>query len=171
MRAIQRVLQREKENYEKDDPFRRPGQHPGMGYHLVSDGYIVIVLGTLLKNVPVGSCMDSLAGMVFKECDRGCHIPLADAEVNPELWTRLQSDKGYDLGAVELTASTEDGQVVCGEFSPRCLLDALDAVGDDACFYLGYGGMSQKRLTLLVAPPDGSKSNGALIARVLALEP
>ena len=46
---------------------------------------------------------------------------------------------------------------------------AWEAVGEDACFYLGFGGMGRQRLTLLVAPPEGSQSKGVgvLIARVL----
>ncbi len=167
--AVQRVLKRERKNHKKDDPFARPGQHPGGGFHLISDGYIAILLDGPLEDVPIGNCMDSLAGNVFKECDRGEHFPLDDEEVNPELWANLRSDKGYDLEVVELVASAEDGHAIRGEFSPMCLLDALDIVGDDACFYLGYGGMSRKQLTLLVAPPEGSQSGGAVIARILAL--
>ena len=167
--AVRRVLKREKKQHKEDDLFTQPGQHPGMGYHLISDGQITILLDSPLKNVPVGSCMDSLAGTIYKECNRGEHFLLDDMNVNPELWTRLRSDKGYDLGNVELEASTENGDVIRGDFSPVCLLDALEAVGEDACFYLGYGGIGRRRLTLLVAPPEGSTSNGALIARVLAL--
>lgn len=167
--AVKRVLKRERKNHRRDDLLTKPGLHPGMGIHLVSDGHIAILLEDPLEGVPIGNCMDSLAGNVFRECDRGEHFPLDDAEVNPKLWANLRSDKGYDLSSVELATSAEDGQVIRGEFSPMCLLDALDAVGDDACFYLGYGGMRRNRLTLLVAPPEGSQSGGALIARILAL--
>ena len=166
--AVRRVLKREKKNCKKDDLLQRPGLHPSMGRHLVTDGHIAILLDSPLKYVPVGSCEDSLAGMIYRECNRGEHFPLDDIEVNPELWTRLQSDD-YDLGSVELAVSTDDGHVIRGEFSPMCLLDAWEAVGEDACFYMGYGGMDRRRLTVLVAPPEGSRSNGALIARVLEL--
>ncbi len=166
--AVRRVLKREKKNCKNDDLFQRPGLHPSMGRHLATDGHIAILLDSPLKNVPVGSCKDSLAGMIYKECNRGEHFPLDDAEVNPALWARLQPD-GKDLGPIELEASTGDGYVIRGNFSPTCLLDAWEAVGGDACFYLGFGGMGRQRLTLLVAPPESSQSKGVgvLIARVL----
>ncbi len=166
--AVRRVLKREKKNCKNDDLFQRPGLHPSMGRHLATDGHIAILLDSPLKNVPVGSCMDSLGGTIYKECNRGEHFPLDDTEIMPELWTKLRADD-YDLGPVEMTAYTEDGYVIRGNFSPTCLLDAWEAVGGDACFYLGFGGMGRQRLTLLVAPPESrqSKGVGVLIARVL----
>ena len=60
--AVRRVLKREKKNCKNDDLFQRPGLHPSMGRHLATDGHIAILLDSPLKNVPVGSCMDSWAG-------------------------------------------------------------------------------------------------------------
>ena len=116
--AVRRVLKREKKNCKNDDLFQRPGLHPSMGRHLATDGHIAILLDSPLKNVPVGSCMDSLGGTIYKECNRGEHFPLDDTEIMPELWTKLRADD-YDLGPVEMTAYTRMAMLSVEISAPR----------------------------------------------------
>lgn len=169
IRAMHRILAREKQSKNTNEFRPRPGQHPCYGQHLISDDYVTIILNQPLEGVPIGSRMDSMGGTISRECNRGLHYPLEDSEIKPDAWRQLKTRDGNDKDSVELSVVDEDGEVIRGQFSPRCLLDALDAAGKNPCFYLVYGGMALRYPTLLIAPSNPTSEDGPDIVRVLSL--
>lgn len=169
IRAMHRILAHERKSKGVNEFHPKPGLHPCYSQHLISDDYVTIILNQPLEGVPIGSRMDSMGGTISRECNRGLHYPLEDSEINPDAWRQLKTRDGKDKNSVELSVIDEDGEVIRGQFSPRCLLDALDAAGKNPCFYLGYGGMTLRYPTLLIAPRESASNDGPDIVRVLPL--
>lgn len=154
--ALQRILNRENEMYDPEKALRRPGLHICGSDYLITDGQISVILAHKLENVPAGSCMDSLARVVRKECDCGNYHLLSD--IHPE------SDP------VELTITDKGKILIRGQFDAQCLRDALDIAGSGATFYLGSLTNPFSSPSLLVLPSSKNIERGIRIIRIASLK-
>lgn len=169
--ALQRIINREvyqielkKQNNQKLK--RVAGLHPSRDRYVVTDGYVALIFCDKPEGVLEAERIDSLYDLVRKnieDCDHFLALTVTDDHIKE--WKHYakqwKAGKTYKTGAipVKLSAQTNDGGTVEGFYDPRCLVDAVEAIGDGAMLYIGKCSKNSVFCSLLVFPRDWMENN------------
>ena len=172
--ALQRILDREEAAYQVLSGRPSPGQHPSQDKYAVSDGEICILSDVPFPDLKMGGRVDSLARIVQGERTSEAHFPVPETQIDLSRWARQINRCNSRPHGVEISApiihpdqlqiyqaeAVASSKEITGKFDPQLLVDAVDAVGGNPLFFLGYGPFNSHFPSLLVFPPEWTEERG-----------
>lgn len=186
--ALQRIIDREASRIEQQKQSekldtgvkRSAGVHPSGERHIVTDGIVAVIFQEKPDGVPKAERMDSLWNIMRAEVEcsdkyTDHFLALTVTSDHISEWKKLSKDwkagKTHKTGAVpvKLTAQDNSGGTVEGFYNPICLVDAVEAIGSGAMFYIGKYSRSSPFCSLLVHPKNWMENDSHATGYILPL--